>query len=340
MAKASSEEAVFDDATISFLRYELAYAAIEYSFYALHAVSFFSAAYILIKRGVRTSRARLGLLVVTTAMFCLASTFVVIDIVLLRDYVNIMAGRATEEDPNFLRCWIAQNVIFRIMFMLSDTVVVWRAWVIWRHIRKARFVLIACLTISYLGLLADIGIIVWERILVYYEDQYWYSLILTLPTLLTNIVVTTMTGIRAWTHHKFMMSGITSREYTQRVFKALLVLCISGTMYCGLCLVFFAAGITQHGIQHWGEIIAAVGASISGSYPTLIVIWAALERDDDPAVEVQLGVMQQNTTVNFATPRESVLQVAQIESWARQESLRGNGRTDFVHVKEEPHEIV
>ena len=48
-------------------------------------------------------------------MFCLASTFVVIDIVLLRDYVNIMAGRATEEDPNFLRCWIAQNVIFRIM---------------------------------------------------------------------------------------------------------------------------------------------------------------------------------------------------------------------------------
>ena len=70
------------------------------------------------------------------------------------------------------------------------------------------------------------------------------------------------------------------------------------------------------------------------------MIWAALERDDDPAVEVQLGVMQQNTTVNFATPRESVLQVAQIESWARLESLRGNGRTDFVHVKEEPHEIV
>ena len=100
-------------------------------------------------------------------MFCLASTFVVIDIILLRDYVNIMAGRATEEDPNFLRCWIAQNVIFRIMvrssccpavvqmlilgfqFMLSDTVVVWRAWVIWRHIRKARYILIACLTISY-----------------------------------------------------------------------------------------------------------------------------------------------------------------------------------------------
>lgn len=38
MAKSSSEEAVFDDATISFLRYELAYAAIEYSFYGAYQI--------------------------------------------------------------------------------------------------------------------------------------------------------------------------------------------------------------------------------------------------------------------------------------------------------------
>ncbi|TRM64446.1 hypothetical protein BD626DRAFT_491856 [Schizophyllum amplum] len=331
---------VFDDANIRYLRYLIAYTAVEYSFYALHVVTFVSATYILLKRDVRASRARLWLLLVTVAMFCLATSFVAIDVFLLRENVRITAGRSTDREANYLQSTIAQNVIFRVMLMMSDTVIVWRAWVIWRHERKARIILAACLTLSYLGLMADIGVIAWETATEYYADQFYYSLILTVPTTLTNIVVTVMTGIKAWTHRRFMMSGVSSGDYSHRVFKALLVLCISGILYCALCVTFTAAGLTQRGAAHWGEIILAVGASVSGSYPTLIVIWAALERDVEPAIEVQLGVMQ-NTTVNFATPRDSVIQVAQIESWARQDSLRRSGQQPYFHDdKDESHDIV
>ncbi|KAL1740192.1 hypothetical protein HDZ31DRAFT_85555 [Schizophyllum fasciatum] len=179
---ASSDKVVFDDESISFLRYVIAYAAIEYSCYGASL-----SAQNLRKRGLRYSRARLGFLVITTAMFCLATSFVVIDITLLQDYIDITAGRASKQAPEFVRCW------------------------------------------------TDLGIL---------PGSAYYSLILTLPTLTTHFVVTAMTGMK---------------------------------------LAFFVAGLTQHGTKHWGEIIAAVGASISGSYPTLIVIWAALGRDDNPA---------------------------------------------------------
>ncbi|KAL1724538.1 hypothetical protein EV715DRAFT_269037 [Schizophyllum commune] len=278
-------------APVEYLQWVIAYTAVQFAFYGLNAVCFLTSAYCLISRGVRGSRPRLGLLAATTIMFIGSTVFVVLDTIQSMYGARDAFGTLQEHDCTHLtHLSIAQNVVLRMMFMLSDVIVVWRAWVLWSANRIVRRCLIVCLTLTCSCLLADAAVVAWEQAVSYYANSALFSLLVTLPILVTNVTVTTTIGVRAIAHYKAMRSNIGSREYGQKVMRALLVLLWSGAAYCVLCFVFFASGVTSNHGRRWGEFVGAIGASVSCTYPTLIIIWAALERDSD--TEVQLNVMQ------------------------------------------------
>ncbi|KAI5885951.1 DUF1768-domain-containing protein [Schizophyllum commune H4-8] len=278
-------------APVEYLQWVIAYTAVQFAFYGLNAVCFLTSAYCLISRGVRGSRPRLGLLAATTVMFIGSTVFVVLDTIQSMYGARDAFGTLQEHDCSRLtRLSIAQNVVLRMMFMLSDVIVVWRAWVLWSANRIVRRCLIVCLTLTCSCLLADAAVVAWEQAVSYYANSALFSLLVTLPILVTNVTVTTTIGVRAIAHYRAMRSNIGSREYGQKVMRALLVLLWSGAAYCALCFVFFASGVTSNHGRRWGEFVGAIGASVSCTYPTLIIIWAALERDND--TEVQLQVMQ------------------------------------------------
>ncbi|KAI4518451.1 DUF1768-domain-containing protein [Schizophyllum commune Loenen D] len=280
-------------APVEYLQWVIAYTAVQFAFYGLNAVCFLTSGYCLISRGVRGSRPRLGLLAATTIMFFGSTVFVVLDTIQSMYGARDAFGTLQEHDCTHLtHLSIAQNVVLRMMFMLSDVIVVWRAWVLWSANRIVRRCLIVCLTLTCSCLLADAAVVAWEQAVSYYANSALFSLLVTLPILVTNVTVTTTIGMRAIAHYKAMRSNIGSREYGQKVMRALLVLLWSGAAYCALCFVFFASGVTSNHGRRWGEFVGAIGASVSCTYPTLIIIWAALERDSD--TEVQLNVMQSN----------------------------------------------
>ncbi|KAL1754430.1 hypothetical protein FB107DRAFT_275763 [Schizophyllum commune] len=278
-------------APVEYLQWVIAYTAVQFAFYGLNAVCFLTSAYCLISRGVCGSRPRLGLLAATTIMFIGSTVSVVLDTIQSMYGARDAFGTLQEHDCTHLtHLSIAQNVVLRMMFMLSDVIVVWRAWVLWSANRIVRRCLIVCLTLTCSCLLADAAVVAWEQAVSYYANSALFSLLVTLPILVTNVTVTTTIGVRAIAHYRAMRSNIGSREYGQKVMRALLVLLWSGAAYCALCFVFFASGVTSNHGRRWGEFVGAIGASVSCTYPTLIIIWAALERDSD--TEVQLNVMQ------------------------------------------------
>ncbi|KAL1729111.1 hypothetical protein EV714DRAFT_285242 [Schizophyllum commune] len=273
-------------APVEYLQWVIAYTAVQFAFYGASPCSSPTGS-----RGVRGSRPRLGLLAATTVMFIGSTVFVVLDTIQSMYGARDAFGTLQEHDCTHLtHLSIAQNVVLRMMFMLSDVIVVWRAWVLWSANRIVRRCLIVCLTLTCSCLLADAAVVAWEQAVSYYANSALFSLLVTLPILVTNVTVTTTIGMRAIAHYKAMRSNIGSREYGQKVMRALLVLLWSGAAYCVLCFVFFASGVTSNHGRRWGEFVGAIGASVSCTYPTLIIIWAALERDSD--TQVQLNVMQ------------------------------------------------
>lgn len=276
---------------VSYIQWVIAYTAVQFAFYGLNAVCFSTSAYCLISRGVLGSRPRLGLLAATTVMFMGSTVFVTMDAIQgLYGARDAFGGLRENDCAHLTTLSIAQNVVLRFMFMLSDVIVVWRAWVLWAANRIVRRCLMVCITLTCSCLLADAAVVAWEQATGYYANSALFSLLVTLPILVTNVTVTTTIGLKTVFHYKSMKSAAGSREYGQKVLRALLVLFWSGAAYCVLCLVFFASGVTSNSGRRWGEFVGAIGASVSCTYPTLIIIWAALERDGD--AEVQLVAMQ------------------------------------------------
>ncbi|KAI5835010.1 hypothetical protein K523DRAFT_385188 [Schizophyllum commune Tattone D] len=85
----------------------------------------------------------------------------------------------------------------RCIYLLSDAIVVWRAWVLWPNSRVAKAILSTCMCGSVVGAILNA---VWtiqndRSVKTLPRIQ---SLALTIPLLLTNVVATSLVGLQVW----------------------------------------------------------------------------------------------------------------------------------------------
>ncbi|KAL1743520.1 hypothetical protein HDZ31DRAFT_64942 [Schizophyllum fasciatum] len=265
-----------------------------FTFFGLHACFYFISAYLLIKDGLRDSRSRLFLFVCSTTMFAtsLASAALSAETARLQfitlgadpPELNAIAPtaptfRSLPPDNNTLRVnvAIAINVLLRVNFLVSDTVVVWRAWVLFPDNRKIRLLLAACLFGTYGATISNTVVIVLRRLGDIDPPSDAFSLVLTVPLLFTNITATALMTYKTWIYRDFVIRNFRRKRTKTRAEITLLILVESGFVYCAVWVIVMAASLGAFTGTQTSILLEAL-CSICGLYPTFIIIMVGLQR--------------------------------------------------------------
>ncbi|KAL1675157.1 hypothetical protein EV122DRAFT_173218, partial [Schizophyllum commune] len=114
-------------------------------------------------------------------------------------------------------------------YILSDALVVWRAWILWPHSRLARGAL-------WVGMTGSVGALLVAR----YPQARAFgriaftpkSLASTLPLVITNLLATTLVGMQLWAYRRDVAASLGPFSGESRVGGILLLLLESGVVFC------------------------------------------------------------------------------------------------------------
>ncbi|KAL1743534.1 hypothetical protein HDZ31DRAFT_64955 [Schizophyllum fasciatum] len=251
-------------------------------FFGIHASFFTLSSYLLIKEGIRKSRSRLFLFLCTTAMFFISLSHAAVVASVPMSAFRLLSVDATMEDAAqvaqlYRRLKIVINVLLRANFVISDTVVVWRTFVVFQESRKAQIWLVACLCGTYFAVAANTVIVVLEIAQQTTGRSVMTSLLLTLPLLLTNLTATGMMAWKAWNHREYVCDSFLRRKHRSRAELALLLLVESGLGYCAIWVLAMVCNLGYLPGKVCSTLLGAL-CSICGAYPTFIIIMVGLQR--------------------------------------------------------------
>ncbi|KAL1713304.1 hypothetical protein EV715DRAFT_296186 [Schizophyllum commune] len=168
-------------------------------------------------------------------------------------------------------------VASRFNYVVSDTVVAWRAWVLWPEHLTVKVILSLCIFCSFAG--AIVNCVIELRAPVALPDTY-RSFIYTIPVLFTNVVATSLVGVRVWYYRKDVKGLMDLMTRRTRAEKILLLLVEVGFVYCLLWVVY----IVMKAIDNPGNSKYAFGVlgntyhSLTGIYATFIILAVAVQR--------------------------------------------------------------
>ncbi|KAL1748770.1 hypothetical protein HDZ31DRAFT_5510, partial [Schizophyllum fasciatum] len=197
---------------------------------------------------------------------------------------------------------IVTDVFPRFNFVMSDAIIAWRAWVLWPDSRLVKGTLILCMVGSAAGVTIDC---VWSAQDVMGEHVVELrALLVTMPLLLTNVVSTTLVGVKVWYYRHEIKDAVGPWRKTSRVEKVLVLLLESGCVYCMIWIVRLTIDLvagTRH-IVHGYRIIGGTYHSIAAIYPTLIVIVVAMQRSAAQSLALSTQVSHPIGFMNAGEP--------------------------------------
>ncbi|KAL1759703.1 hypothetical protein FB107DRAFT_204320 [Schizophyllum commune] len=183
------------------------------------------------------------------------------------------------------RLSIAYVVFFRINCVLSDAVVVWRAWVLWPGSRTIKLILSLSMLGTIAGSIAEavlISISSKETVTTVTppESVLWPRFLLsTLPIITTNIIATGITAAKVWDYRTNVKTSLPQRSAPIRVMKILLLSVESGLLYATFWIATFLVGVADlpatYGLTNPyapGAVMSNILPSIAAIYPLIIVI--------------------------------------------------------------------
>ncbi|KAH9026224.1 hypothetical protein EDB84DRAFT_1677720 [Lactarius hengduanensis] len=171
---------------------------------------------------------------------------------------------------------LVEGTIARLMYILSDIVCAWRAVVLWNRDKRV----IAILLLLILGTTAAAGCELGFNLVPPSGPASFQSngpLIMVGPTLATNLVSTGLIAWKAWQHRVSIRKHLGNGTGSMRVDRVFALLIESGFLYCCLWIVYLISAldvIPPPGFTVMDDILVF----ISGLYPTLIIIFVAMQK--------------------------------------------------------------
>ncbi|KAF5369720.1 hypothetical protein D9615_010157 [Tricholomella constricta] len=237
----------------------------------------------------RPTQAMLG----TTLIAFLVSSFYCISIIssfatFVKEVLMNSAGTLEESifkrvnERNTVPC-IIQAITSTLMPILSDAVVIWRAWVLYPD--KLWIMLVPCALVS-----GTIGVTVAFLVLVFKSiqnhkldpassDMFSVSLALSLGT---NIVATSLIFYRLWGHLRSLRRMGNKQKSTTPAQKILIVLVESGLVYCALqtttLVLEFVPTSRVSSVNIAGSVIMGFLVLVTAMYPSIVVTLVSLQR--------------------------------------------------------------
>ncbi|KIK57908.1 hypothetical protein GYMLUDRAFT_737035 [Collybiopsis luxurians FD-317 M1] len=182
----------------------------------------------------------------------------------------------------FMPPWIGT-----IAVLLSDSIVVWRAWTFFEHAKLPRY-LLAFLMIANIGV--NIADCIWADIEVQTELTGstildWFSGVLSV---VVNMVATGLIAWKAWNHHQLMVEAEIRRR--SRAEDLLLLLIESGAIYCALQVAYIVVTlINTYAPERLAStplvapVIETLSVIVAEWYPVAVII--LVNKDSSPVLE-------------------------------------------------------
>ncbi|KAI9510615.1 hypothetical protein F5148DRAFT_1178552 [Russula earlei] len=238
-------------------------------FGAYTALLVFSIIFILYRRP--PSRTRDILLALSVIMYSISTAHWALSIVHSAKFLRIGPAALTPVGT-FIIVYLPT-----INFILSDGIVVWRAWVLWER----RFLLFIP---PLIFLVCTLGVTVASIIDFYESFRNPHSKILQILgmyfewstcgfTVVTNLWATGLIFIRAWQHRCALRSLCVKETFTSNAEKALAFLVESGALYLCLWIAYTSASFAMGRVFFFQSTIV----QLVGMYPTVIVVVVTMQ---------------------------------------------------------------
>ncbi|KAF5367605.1 hypothetical protein D9757_010663 [Collybiopsis confluens] len=250
---------------------------VEALFLGVQAVVTINGIYTLWSRGLTKSFGNKFLIGIITLLFCMSTCSLSLTIWDYMATFDELGGTFDATDISN-KATIATMVFQRLAYFISDSIVVWRAWLLWDRNIFVRILLALCLLGTITATFVQGSLAVHQQVRQtggVAQGSGARTLMFSLPLLFTNLVATILFGLKVWEHRRHIRSG--SRG---SVFNYMLLVLESSTLYC-VCWILALIGAL-------GGILSPIAtAAIMGSlpyvtsiYPVAIVILVMLDKDN------------------------------------------------------------
>ncbi|KAL1695893.1 hypothetical protein GGG16DRAFT_121246 [Schizophyllum commune] len=276
------------------------HAGVDFFFYGIQGGLFVAALSILARRS-----SHMHVLATTIAILFLLSTIsVTLGVLFYVIQFPTGYGGTISDLTDFLdRLIVVLAVAARLNYLISDGVVVWRAWTLWRDNRSAKGVLLTCICGSAIGTTVEC---VWslQSARRGQIESATQTLMLTVPLLVTNIVSTALVAIRVWLYRRDIKASLSPYIRPTLVEKVLLLLLESGSFYCLIWVVNLLVRMTQ-GVDTLGVygVVSVAYHAIPGIHSTFMIIAVAMQRQSPME---SLFDSRPLCTLDFACSQEDV----------------------------------
>ncbi|THH04969.1 hypothetical protein EW146_g10030 [Bondarzewia mesenterica] len=246
--------------------------------------------YLLFRKGLR-SRANVVLLIATLIMFGVSSSqwgtqfaTVVKQIqgVLIREPDQTLESKYPTVNETTLKLSFVDQYLSSINFLVGDSIIIWRVWVLYDGKRKIMIVPIIPLIIATVTTFLVGGL--QSRVLstnvedpndIYNILAFWFQVATYGLELATNLAATSLIAYKAWKHRKLIKSALGPRRKT-KVEKVLALLVESGVLYCILWILLIGFEFVPP--ASFANYFAPTAVHIAGMYPTVIVILVSIDQ--------------------------------------------------------------
>jgi len=250
--------------------------------YGIYTILFVAAMYLMIRRRQSTSSKHVHTTIIcmSAVMFSVSTIHMGLSIRVFFDAFLRVGSWWDPSTPGTDSLCITKLFIHAINFILSDGIVIWRAYLLWNF--NALVCFIPGILVIATGVVAIVGAqqSTANKATIVLDASYPWVLAMNCLTLATNILVTALIAYRARSYRQATKHTVPSREGRQsRWILALLI--ESGSLYCFTWVVFFIIyWCKTHGIF----LITDIFAQLTGIYSTLIIFLVALKmtyKDDE-----------------------------------------------------------
>ncbi|KAJ7592250.1 hypothetical protein C8J56DRAFT_1046616 [Mycena floridula] len=146
------------------------------------------------------------------------------------------------DPPNIERSLINMDIfratVLRLNYLIGDSIVVWRAWVLWTNHPRVRMLLCICLSGTFVGVIVDLAFHILFQLSQFSDSPRFpptgrQTLILTLPLFLTNLISTLLIAYKVWEYKVEIKQNLgLSHNKRTKVEQVLILLAESGSIYC------------------------------------------------------------------------------------------------------------
>ncbi|KAL0057852.1 hypothetical protein AAF712_015502 [Marasmius tenuissimus] len=259
--------------------------------YAIFTVLIITSSYILLTRGLRSRSTRM-MLATTVILYGLSTWDWAIDILFLRDDLKIfLPADLIQPSPNHVRriqvntaLHISQSITNNISTMLSDSVVVWRVYVVFGRDKRVLATGVALLTALFSGLLLcnltqiGIGFPSVAHLHFLAPAELVIDIVTLILSALVNIWATGMIAYQAWRYRreiKVHLRDSTTRSFAESM---LILFTETGAVYTSLWILKNIIVIPQLVKTPYTTYANQIMYQMTGMYPTVIIILVALQK--------------------------------------------------------------